>query len=462
MKRGPLGVTDAVRYGIQIADALDCAHRQGIVHRDLKPGNIMLTRTGAMLLDFGLARYDPPAPFGGVTAATTPPGLTTEGTILGTFQYMAPEQLEGATVDARTDVFAFGALMYEMLAGKRAFDGASHASLIGAILKDEPAALVVDHPLVPPMLDHLIRVCLAKQPEERWQNAKDLSRQLRWIADQGPKSSVNVVQTPGQGWTPGRLAWPGVTLLALAVAALGFVAFRHLREIPADARMVRFVVQPPDKNGFVQTRPSGENPQFAMSPDGRRIVFAAAEAGGRPYLWLRSLDSLQTVRLDVTAGAASPFWSGDGRSIAYFADGKTGRSAARQSAARHDLRRARGARRRVESRQRDHLHQLRAGRPPAGVGERRHAGAADDARPGAKAGAPSRAAFSARRPSFPVRRRRGRTDGRHVPRHARLEHDDLADARGRRGLRRPRCSCAPDARRRGDSTRRRSRSSAIR
>src|SRR5688572_26406082 len=183
LKRGALPLDQALQVGIQIADALAAAHRAGIVHRDLKPGNVMLTKSGARLLDFGLAKSGAPAVAGSLSMLpTTPPNLTAQGAILGTFQYMAPEQLEGQDADARTDIFAFGVVLYEMVTGKKTFEGKSQASLIGAILKDEPPPVSRLQPLAPASLDRIISTCLAKDPDDRYQSARDLLRDLRWVA----------------------------------------------------------------------------------------------------------------------------------------------------------------------------------------------------------------------------------------------------------------------------------------
>src|SRR5262245_40439355 len=182
--KGPLPLEQTLRYGVEIAEALDKAHRQGIVHRDLKPGNVMLTKSGVKLLDFGLAKaMEPPAPRGSLTSLPTRQGLTQEGTILGTFQYMAPEQLEGREADTRTDIFAFGGTLYEMTTGRKAFSGSSQASLISAILRDDPPPIPQLQPMSPAALDRVVRGCLAKDPEDRWQSAGDIRKQLKAIAD---------------------------------------------------------------------------------------------------------------------------------------------------------------------------------------------------------------------------------------------------------------------------------------
>jgi len=194
LKKGALPLDQALQFAMQIAEALGKAHRVGIVHRDLKPGNVMITKQGSMLLDFGLAKTTATAgPAGLSMLPTTPPGLTAQGTILGTFQYMAPEQLEGHKVDSRTDIFAFGAVFYEMVTGRRAFEGRSQASLISAILKDNPPPLESLQPLVPQTLDRVVRKCLAKDPDDRWQSARDLLDELKWLTDSS--SQINTRTT---------------------------------------------------------------------------------------------------------------------------------------------------------------------------------------------------------------------------------------------------------------------------
>jgi eukaryotic-like serine/threonine-protein kinase len=314
-----LHLDDALRNGIEIADALYKAHRQGIVHRDLKPSNVMLTKSGVKLLDFGLARALP-SPGGrgvageGLTSLPTQANLTQEGTILGTFQYMAPEQLEGKETDARTDIFAFGAVLYEMATGRKAFSGTSQASLISAIMTGDPQPISSIQPMSPPALDRIVRTCLAKDPEDRFQTAHDVRLQLQWITEGGSQAGVPAV-APRRSRE--RLAWvlAGAALLAAAVAAYGY-----LRRAPGEASPVRSFLLPEEKSEFDLT---GANPYaVTVSPDGRRVTFAARGPDGKTVLWLRSLDELVAKPIPGTQGATFPFWSPDGRSLAFFAGGK--------------------------------------------------------------------------------------------------------------------------------------------
>src|SRR5467141_4411439 len=216
LEKGPLPLAQALQFGIQIADALDKAHRNGVVHRDLKPGNIMLTPSGAKLLDFGLAKPAvAPASVATLTAAasqTTP--MTQEGTIVGTFQYMSPEQVEGKELDGRSDIFSFGAVLYEMLTGQRAFPGKSQLSVASAILEKEPAPISSDKPMTTPALDHTIRRCLAKEPEGRWQTARDLALELKWIAAGAPQLALPAMRSNRE-----RRIWIFAVVILLAVLA---------------------------------------------------------------------------------------------------------------------------------------------------------------------------------------------------------------------------------------------------
>jgi Tol biopolymer transport system component len=318
LARGSLPLEQTLRYGQEIADALDKAHRQGIVHRDLKPGNVMLTKSGVKLLDFGLAKaMAPAAPQSSLTALPTQQGLTQEGTILGTFQYMAPEQLEGKEADGRTDIFAFGAVLYEMATGKKAFSGTSQASLISSIMKEEPASISTIQPMTPLALDRVVKTCLAKDPEERWQSASDLKRELRWLAEgsqAGAGTALVARRRPG-----GRLSRAAI---AVALVGLGAGAALLLRPRPTPPGAIRMsLVAPPGIT--VSNEPS----DVVISPDGSTIAIVATDAGGLRRIWLRPLDALTPQPVPGTDGATTPFWSPDGGHIAFFAAGKLRRTA---------------------------------------------------------------------------------------------------------------------------------------
>jgi serine/threonine protein kinase len=214
--RGPMPLVEVLKYGAQIAEALDKAHRAGIVHRDLKPGNVMITKTGAKLLDFGLAKSG--VGLGNLDGATEHKPLTQEGTILGTFQYMAPEQLEGEEADARTDIFALGAVLYEMTTGRRAFEGKTRTSLIAAIVQSDPPPISRVQPLTPPIFEHVIRKCLCKDREDRWQSAHDVAEELKWISEAGSQAGVPAPLTLRRK-SRERLAWTAVVILAVTAGA---------------------------------------------------------------------------------------------------------------------------------------------------------------------------------------------------------------------------------------------------
>jgi serine/threonine protein kinase len=296
LKKGPLPTDQVLHYAIQIADALDTAHKHGVIHRDLKPGNIMLTKTGAKLLDFGLAKVRTTEGAAGMTALptqTTP--LTGEGTILGTMQYMAPEQLEGGEADARTDIFALGAVMYEMATGRKAFTGKSQAGLISAIMSAEPPAISTLQPLAPATLDHVVRTCLAKEPEARWQTAHDVLLELKWIANAGSQTRIPEPMISRRK-SRESLAWTLVAAVSLGALVLAFV---HFREKSAEGQSVRFPVLMPDK----VTLDVFDLP--VLSPNGRYLVSSGTESAGNSHLWLHSLDSLSTQPLLNTEDAYS-------------------------------------------------------------------------------------------------------------------------------------------------------------
>ena len=293
LERGALPMADALRYAIEIASALDAAHRRGVVHRDLKPGNIMLTKTGAKLLDFGLAKMNAvQASAAEHTAAIT---VTTEGSLVGTFQYMSPEQLEGHEADARSDIFAFGATLHEMLTGKRAFTGPSQASLIGAILRSEPEGDI------PGPLGRMLKMCLAKSPDDRWQSAGDLVHELRWI-QQGDAAAV---EKPPARLSSTAFAWIAAAVCAAAAVAFGIALLRH--PPPAPPRAVRFDVLPPEGMRLVTTRP-------VVSPDGQSVLYAALD-GNIFRLYLHNLASGTSRALTGFEGYANAVWSFDSRSL---------------------------------------------------------------------------------------------------------------------------------------------------
>jgi Tol biopolymer transport system component len=327
---GALPFELAIQCAIQIADALDRAHRSGIVHRDLKPANVMLTKSGAKLLDFGLAKATTPvvAASGLSMMPTTPPGVTAQGTILGTFQYMAPEQIEGLEADARTDIFAFGALLFEMLTGRTAFEGKTRASLLGAILKDEPppVSTLLQRAEVERLrpniqaIDRIISTCLAKDRDDRWQSARDLMRELKWIAAGANDGPTQATAAPRRS---NRAPWLVATALGLGLLAAAVVVVRHVREAPPTADAIQFTIPPPENSQFGGPAGGGTGtaPQAAVSPDGRHVVFAAGGQSGF-QLWLRPVGAVAARSLPGTEEGAFPFWSPDSRFVGFFAAGK--------------------------------------------------------------------------------------------------------------------------------------------
>ena len=315
LEKGPLPLDQALKFGAQLADALDKAHRSGVVHRDLKPGNIMLTSTGAKLLDFGLAK--PATPLTSVATlmagATQDSPVTEQGTIVGTFQYMSPEQIEGKELDGRSDIFSLGAVLYEMVTGKRAFEGKSHLSVASAILEKEPPLISTVKPLTPPALDHAIRRCLAKDPEERWQTARDVAGELKWIAEGGPQSGMAAPLARKSKWRERALA----ALAASLAIALAGVAWHQSAKLRTALPVVRFALTQPASEPVVVDR----GPALAYSPDGRRLV-SVVHQGETTQLYVRELSSFEGRLLPGTEGARKPFFSPDSAWLGFIADGK--------------------------------------------------------------------------------------------------------------------------------------------
>jgi len=315
LMRGALNLDDALRYAIDITSAVEYAHRRGVLHRDLKPANIMITPTGLKLLDFGLAKASPVRPASDTPLATTQT-LTERGTLLGTVNYMSPEQLEGGLADGRADIFAIGAIVYEMVTGQRAFSGASRASVIAAILREDPPAPSALRKTTPPALERVIQKCLAKDREQRWQTMRDLASELEWIRDDSrsgasqrrPLSSGSRVRT----WILAGM------LIAATVAATLIVKDRwgesRSSELPAS---IQFAIQPPAGVSFLDS-----NSFMAVSPNGRSIVFVGSEGRGRELLWIQPLESLDARPIAGTEGARMPFWSPDSLRIGFMADGQ--------------------------------------------------------------------------------------------------------------------------------------------
>jgi eukaryotic-like serine/threonine-protein kinase len=313
LARGPLSLEEVLRYGAEIADAIDKAHQQGVIHRDLKPGNIMLTKSGAKVLDFGLAKQGQvgTASASVLTAMTAGKPLTVEGTIVGTYQYMAPEQIEGAEADTRSDIFALGCVLYEMSTGKRAFAGKTQASVIASILASEPPPLSRMVPMTPPALERLISSCMAKDREDRIQSAHDVKLQLRWIAEAGSQAGVPA-PIVARRRTSQRVAW---VVAALAAATAIAFAVGFILRSPVPARPLRVSVLPPEQHTF-------DPLSVALSPDGTKLAFVTIAAEGSSQLWVRPLDSTAAQPLAGTEDASYPFWSPDSHSLGFFAQGK--------------------------------------------------------------------------------------------------------------------------------------------
>jgi hypothetical protein len=322
LQKGPLPIEQVLQYAIEIADALDKAHRKGITHRDLKPGNVMLAKSGTKLLDFGLAKLkqevSPVIPESQMP--TMKSAVTAEGTILGTLQYMAPEQVEGKQneIDARTDIFAFGAVVYEMATGKRAFEGKSSASVMAAILVSDPPPMSTLQPVTPPALDRVVKRCLAKEPEKRWQTASDLCEELKWIAEGGSQAGPLTAAPKEFGTTQAvfmsRTILPWFAAAALGIIAVGasFIAYRATR--PVDHPLMRFT----DDLGVDVSFNEQEGPSVAISPDGLRLAYLSQSTEQPTHISMRLLENSKSMVLAGTEGAAAPFFSPDGRWIGFF------------------------------------------------------------------------------------------------------------------------------------------------
>jgi serine/threonine protein kinase len=329
LRKGALPLNEVFKIGIAVAEALAVAHRSGIVHRDLKPGNIMLTQGGAKLMDFGLAKplgiqtsASGSASAPSFTAAATLSGpsplspLTTAGTIIGTIQYMSPEQIEGKEADARSDIFAFGTVLYEMATGRRPFEGKSQISLASSILEKDPEPISAIKPSTPPAFEHVLTTCLRKSPEERFQTAHDIKLELQWIAaersspgaDASPRAPSNKRE---------RLSW---TIAMVIAVVLALIAGSFLHRSHPSEQSIRAVINPPDKT-TLNLSGDAAGP-LVLSPDGAAIAFAATGLDGKTALWIRSMNSLDARSLPGTDGAIFPFWSPDGRSLGFFADGQ--------------------------------------------------------------------------------------------------------------------------------------------
>ncbi len=316
LTRGPLPLNEVLQVAMEVSDGLDKAHRKGITHRDLKPANVMLTKEGAKILDFGLAKLQQEVAEPSIRLSempTAPNTLTAEGTILGTLQYMAPEQVEGKVeeIDARSDIFSFGAMVYEMATGRKAFEGKTQASVIGKIMEHDPPPMSSLQPVTPPALDRVVKRCLAKEPDDRWQTARDLHEELKWIAEGGAQVSAAAVSEAKPAQPMWRRAIP-VALGSLVLIAITSIIVWNLRS-PAPPAVTRFALTLPPTEQF-----TGANRDIvALSPDGNTLVYAANQ-----QLFLRSMDSLETYPIPGTEGAQSPFFSPDSQWIAFIAEGK--------------------------------------------------------------------------------------------------------------------------------------------
>jgi Tol biopolymer transport system component len=314
--RGPLPLRELLSIAIALTDALDKAHRKGLVHRDLTPGNVMLTSSGPKVLDFGLAkRVTDGSNLNEATAEVSMDSLTAEGKLVGTFRYMSPEQIEGKEADARSDLFALGAVLYEMATGKRAFDGKTLASVVAAVLEREPTSVLELQPLTPAALERVIRTCLAKDPDQRFQSAHDLKLELEWIRE-GAGHSGRRLTAPSRAKRE-TLAWTLAVAGGLAAAVLGLASLS--RQAP-EQFVTHAEILPAAGTSF--TLFPGYMGPVTLSADGRYLAWAAVDLHGTSELWVRPVDRGTARKLDGTQGALYPFWSPDSRALGFFADQK--------------------------------------------------------------------------------------------------------------------------------------------
>jgi len=311
LHRGPLPTREVLRYGVEIADALEKAHRQGLIHRDLKPANIMLTSAGAKLLDFGLAKVT-----GSRSAVESPDteslSLSNDGMLLGTLQYMSPEQIECKEAGPQSDIFALGLVLYEMVTGQRASAGDSQVAIAGAIVASDPLPITTLQPTAPRDLERIIKACLAKKPDDRWQSVHDLKVEVQWLQER----LIDVAIPQPTIWHARSTMLSGAAGIVIFLAALTLTVTHHRTALPVQAvAMVRSSLLPPAKSSFLPYN-------FAISPDGTHLAFVALGQDGRNVLWVRALSTITALQLSGTDDAMFPFWSPESRRIGFFADGK--------------------------------------------------------------------------------------------------------------------------------------------